>query len=122
MGNVRIQLNDNASSINDFIHPDSHFIKKIIRESYTLSKCYHLESPVNVNKILDILGQHAYQLNENLAADLLDIEFLEEIAWHISERFINHIDLSQEKKRHNKTTAHIISFPAAKIRKANSRL
>ena len=122
MGNVRIQLNDNASSINDFIHPDSHFIKEIIRESYTQSKCYHLESSVNVNKILDILGQHAYQLNENLAADLLDIEFLEEIAWHISERFINHIDLSQESKRYNKTTAHIISFPAAKIRKANSRL
>ena len=122
MGNVRIQINDNASSINGFIHPDSDFIKDIIRKSYTQSKCYHLESPINVNEILDILGEHAYQLNENLAADLLDIEFLEEIAWHIGERFINHIDLPKTKQNNHKKAAHVISLPAAKTRKANLRL
>ena len=122
MGSVRIKINENASSINDFIHPDSDSIKDIIRASYTRSQCYHLDSEVNVNDVLDILGEHAHQINGNLAADLLDIELLEEIAWHISERFINYIDIPQPTKSPDEETARIISFPAAKIRKANSRL
>jgi len=55
MGSVRIKINENASSINDFIHPDSDSIKEIIRTSYTRSQCYHLDSEVNVNDVLDIL-------------------------------------------------------------------
>lgn len=122
MGNVRVQINEDASSINDFIDPNSDFIKDIIRTSYSRSKCYHLKSPVNVNDILDILGEYAYQLSGNRAVDLLDIEFLEEIAWHISERFISYINVPSPRQTNNEKLGHVISFPAAKIRKANSSL
>ncbi len=118
-----MQINTDANSINDFILPDSDFVKEIIRSSYTRSQCYHLQSPININKTLDILGEHAFKLNNkghsNGSADLLDIEFLEEIAWHIGEHFINHIVFPKKKTDIKKT--QIINLPNAKIRRANAR-
>lgn len=125
MGNVRIRLNSNATSINNFIHPDCDFTKDIIRQSYSRSQCYHLNSPININTTLDILGEHAQKLNGShsgdLSADLLDIEFLEEIAWHIGERFLNHVDLPSDTKKTKTKLAQIIKLPEAKIRRANIR-
>ena len=123
MGNARFQLNKDANSINEFTLPDCDFSKEIIRESYVRSQCYHLDSPININFTLDTLGEHALKLNGDLIADLLDIEFLEEIAWHICERFNNHIDMPRsrydESNSNNKTK--VINLPNAKIRRANAR-
>ena len=120
IGSARLQINKDADSINDFIDPDCGFIKDIIRTSYSKSKCYHLQSSIDLNLLLDSLGEHAYQLNEKLDADLFDIELLEEIAWHIGERFLAHIKLQNQNQ--TKVSAKIISLPNAKIRRANSQL
>lgn len=80
--------------------------------------------------MLDILGEHAFQMQGNRCDDLLDIELLEEIAWHIGERFSQCINLapdnrptsSQTANNHrDKNSAQIISLPDAKIRRANQR-
>ena len=120
IGSARLQINKDADSINDFIDPDCGFIKDIIRTSYSKSKCYHLQSSIDLNLLLDSLGEHAYQLNEKLDADLFDIELLEEIAWHIGERFLICVKIQNQSQK--KTSAQVISLPDAKIRRANALL
>ena len=126
MGNIGLAINQNAMSINEFVSPESDFLRDIIRASYTRSRCYHLHSTININEVLDILGERAYQLNNQQSnghpsGDLLDIELLEEIAWHINERFINFVNLPT-RKNINRSSAQVINLPSVRIRRANRQL
>jgi len=124
MGSSHLRININAKSIHNFISPDSNFLRHIIRDSYTQSGCYNLHSNLDMNAVLDILGEHAYNLKGKLSDDLLDIELLEEIAWHIGERYTQCLNLTDETKKRQtkKSSNNIIDLPSRKIRRANAKL
>jgi len=124
MGSSHLRINVNAKSIHDFISPDSSFLRDIVKNSYSRSRCYNLHSTLDMNALLDILGEHAYSLKGDLSDDLLDIELLEEIAWHIGERYkpCLSLDTEQKQKPTRKHYNNIIDFPSRKIRRANAKL
>jgi len=123
LGSSRLRINNSAKSIREFIHTGSdhkNYLRDVIQQSYKRSHCHHLKAPINIDIVLDILGETAYDLQGKSCDDLLDIELLEEIAWHIGERFSQHIELPSKAQKSK--TADVVSLPGAKIRRANSRL
>ena len=123
MGSSHLRINVNAKSIHDFISPDSSFLRDIVRNSYSRSRCYNLNSTLDLNVVLDILGEHAYTLKGDLSDDLLDIELLEEIAWHIGERYQQNLGITSKDKPTKKIyNNNVIDLPTQKIRRANSKL
>ena len=132
---VTEQLGDSHGSIDPNLKTAqaffSHFsdqqglLKEIIIASYSLNKCRHLKDSIDVNLVLDLLGQKAFELKIMHADDLLDIELLEEIGWLISQHFAQFIDiptLNNSTDKCDNTASPIISLPRAKIRRANRQL
>lgn len=128
LGNSRIRILDSAKTIHEFVDNDSDcksYLRELIRNSYKLSKCKHLGSPLALELVLDLLGDTAYELQDDQKDDLFDIELLEEIAWHISSRYtaqINSILNVELPGNSKKTRCQIVSFPNYKTRRSNSTL
>jgi len=123
LGNSHIKLNPHAKTIADFINPSSDakdHLKSAIKESYKRSRCKHLKDQISINIVLDILGETAYNLQHDKRDDLFDIELLEEIAWHISDRYKHHLQLNVPTPQKNKK-AKLVSLPDYKIRLANTK-
>jgi len=72
--------------------------------------------------VLDILGETAYELEQKQQDDLYDIEFLEEIALHISERYSHCIQNLKKQDSKTRVTASIRSLENYKIRLNNAKL
>jgi len=122
LGSSRLKINDKTNSIQHLVDCNSDpkdYLKKAIQQSYKRSNCHHLRDTVDLNAVLDVLGETAYTLQNQHADDLLDIELLEEIAWLISERYPNHLAITPPVLREEPT---VISLSKTKIIKANSRL
>ena len=132
LGNSRIRISRSANSIREFVDKDSdckRYLYKLIAKSYKLSRCQHLESPLSLELVLDLLGETAFALQGDERDDLFDIELLEEIAWHITSRYSLEIKFilarqgricsPDHKKQSN---AQIVSFPNYKIRRSNRTL
>ena len=141
LGTSRLRVNRYAKTIHELVSKDSDarvYLRDAIKKSYKSSKCQNLCSPIYIEGVLDILGETAYQLQGDQADDLFDIELLEEIAWHISNRYTAHIEsLNRVNGENNSSSdtpdwyrsthrkscqAQVLSFPNFKIRKANGRL
>lgn len=124
LGDSRLRINSKAKSIHDFIDLDNdakEYLRESIKESYKRCGCDHLGSKLCVNIVLDILGETAYQLRSSHRDDLFDIELLEEIAWHINDRYRHYLSI-QSIGQTKPNTNRVISFPNYKIRIANARL
>lgn len=135
LGNSRLKINAKAHSIHEFLITDGDqkaYLRDAIKKSYKVNRCHHLGSTICILSVLDVLGEAAYQLQSNKQDDLFDIELLEEIAWHISQRFADHFEI-ENKSRGSSSAAgsdttkevsgsNVRSLPKAKIRRANSRL
>ena len=129
IGSSRLKINEKADSIKNLIDDTSdpkEYLKNIIKQSYKRSKCNHLRDTVDLNSILDILGETAFELQGQQADDLLDIELLEEIAWLLCERYQHALNLPEKdsqkssKQAGNKSSsASVISLSKAKIIKSN---
>lgn len=94
LGQARLHLNANASSLNTLILERSDvrtYLHRAIKSSYRASHCQNLASPISLEAVLDILGETAFQLQRDRSGDLFDIELLEEIAWLICDRFAGHV-------------------------------
>ncbi|MFT5611355.1 MAG: hypothetical protein ACI9LU_001857 [Polaribacter sp.] len=128
LGNSRIRISDSAKTIHEFIDKDSdckRYLLELIKRSYKLSKCQHLGSPLRLELVLDLLGETAYQLQNDQTDDLFDIELLEEIAWHICSRYSAQISFILENSTaqpSKASQAQIISFPNYKIWRSNIKL
>jgi len=140
LGNARLWVNKNATNIHElFVHDNDNraYLRDIIKKSYTLSHCQHLNSGIDLETVLDLLGATAYKLQGDQRDDLFDIELLEEIVWHINSHHSIHVAaivektrLEQDKARQDinaksskfRNKARILSFPNFKIRRANSLL
>ena len=134
LGNSRLKINSNAHSIHNLLIADGvqkAYLRDAIKRSYKANQCHHLGSSISVISVLDILGETAYQLQLKRQDDLFDIELLEEIAWHISQRFADHFE-SKEKSydnysdqgpqlKNSQPVNNVCSLPKAKIRRANNR-
>ena len=93
LGSSRLRIDVKAKTIHELFSQDSDarvYLRDAIKKTYKLSKCQHLRSPISLITVLDVLGQTAYELQGEKADDLFDIELLEEIAWHISNRYPAH--------------------------------
>lgn len=122
LGNSRLKINPRARDIHNILDPNNDskdFLKTSITESYKRSCCNNLQSKISINAVLDILGETAFQLRNNHSDDLFDIELLEEIAWHINDRYRQYICVNAQPI--SKSTGQVISFPGYKIRLANTR-
>lgn len=129
LGNSQCLLNPRANRIKDFLDNDNDhrsFFKDVVAQSYVRCGCHHLKDKIDVNVVLDILGETAYSLQGAYADDLLDIELLEEICWLICQQYPMHIETPslpstqidiRLKKSHHK--APVVSLPNIKIRIAN---
>jgi len=125
LGSSRLKLNSHAESIHQVLDKGSdhqHYLKNIITQSYKRSRCNHLRAPININHVLDVLGETAYELQGKRCDDLMDIELLEEIAWHIGERYERHLNIPTQNHTKDDRKAEVLSLPNAKIRRANIRL
>jgi len=125
LGNSRLKLNRKASSIHRFIDQNSDhkdYLRQAIQQSYKLSRCSHLRDPIDLNCVLDILGEIAFELEGARADDLLDIELLEEIAWLIGERFQQSLELDVTHDDQATTGSKVISLDKVRIKRANSNL
>ena len=134
LGDARLRINAKAATIHQLMDRSSGHtqqLRDVIMQSYKRSHCYHLGAPIDLVAVLDILGETAYELHGKQADDLLDIELLEEIAWHISERFgwVIEPELHATSARcrsvdrnQNNRNSNIISLPKVKIKKANAKL
>ena len=133
LGNSRLKINVSARSIHDFLITDGDqkaYLRDAVKKSYKLNQCHHLGSPICVISILDILGEAAYKLQSNKQDDLFDIELLEEIAWHIGQRFAEHFEIEKESYfakssrglSNSEPSNNVSSLPDARIRRANALL
>lgn len=125
VGNARLRINLNATSINDFIDASGdpkEYLITLIKTSYKRSRCFHLKAPININAVLDILGETAYELAKKQQDDLYDIEFLEEIAHLISERYSHCIQSLKTPDCKLQMTASVHSLENHKIRLNNAKL
>ena len=121
LGSSRLKINSKTNSIRHVVDCNSDpkdYLKKAIHQSYKLSNCHHLRDAVDLNAVLDVLGEAAYELQNQHADDLLDIELLEEIAWLIGERYPNQLKLEPSALPEKAT---IVSLSKTKIIRANSR-
>lgn len=122
LGSSRLKINAKAHDIHNLFaasNDSRDYLNNTILESYKRSRCNNLRDPISIELLLDILGETAYQLRNNHLDDLFDIELLEEIAWHINDRYRHHLSIpSSTKQKHGQ----LISFPQYKIHIANSRL
>lgn len=119
IGSSRLPINRKANDIHQFIIAQDDqlgFMKQVIRDCYQSCKCNHLQSPVNIETILDVLGETAYQLTQQDKDDLVIIELLEEIGWLLVEAYGQHLKHTQQTQN---TWAEIISLPDHKMRRAN---
>jgi hypothetical protein len=101
VGSNNIALEVNAKHIKQFIDnakQPHHFVKDLITRSYNESFCNNLNSPIDVNKVLDIMGEIAWKLRINCNDDLLSVELLEEIALHISTMHAEQITVTESNK------------------------
>ncbi len=138
LGNSRIKINTEATSIKQFLRADSdhkEFMRTLIHQSYKRCHCYHLNARFDVNVALDVLGETSFSLKGNKEDDLLDIELLEEIAWLISQRYEHKvkmpesllIDINEDQasvasnKNQARLRTAIISMSKRKIRLANQK-
>jgi hypothetical protein len=131
LGSSRLRIDSNAKTIHELVSQDSGarvYLRNAIKRSYKLSKCQHLRSPISLITVLDVLGQTAYELQGEKADDLFDIELLEEIAWHINNRYPTHFftDGSTNSPaaaiaKSKALSAQVVSFPNYKTRRANTQ-
>ena len=126
LGTSRLRINDDAKSINEFIHKNSDvrpYLIDAIKLSYKQNKCQHLGSPISIGIVLDILGETAYKLYGNKKDDLLDIELLEEIALYINNHYLAYLDGGTNSNVNTcpkeVNAAKVISFPKYKKWKIN---
>lgn len=94
LGDARLVLNKDAKTISGFINKNSDvraYLHTAIKQSYKLSRCDNLHSPISLEHVLDILGETAHQLQQSALGDLFDIELLEEIAWLICDRYASQV-------------------------------
>lgn len=100
-------------------------LKQVISDSYTLNKCHHLHSHIDINSVLDILGTKAFDLQVKQADDLLDMELLEEVCWLVCQHFGQLIVMPKIKNSNQKlgpTEAKVYSLIKTKTRIANNKL
>ena len=146
LGDAWLTLNPSAHKVSELVslsYDPKEYLKQVIVQSYKRSACKNLDSPINLAEVLDVLGETAYSLQGERRDDLFDIELLEEIAWHISDRYAEQLapdsaqpELGSEQlepaTRQLKPTiashasapksAAVISFPDYRIRRANTLL
>lgn len=138
LGDARLSINHNAKTIHGLIDTSSDhlpYLKDVITLSYKRSHCHYLRGDIDLIVVLDILGETAFELQGRHSGDLLDIELLEEIAWHISERFgeILELQLSASLENEGANTivkrtrtkpqqAQVISLVTSRIRRSNKKL
>jgi len=131
IGSSRLKINEKADSIKSLIDDSSdpkEYLKNIILQSYKRNKCNHLRDTIDLNSILDILGETAFELQGQQADDLLDIELLEEIAWLLCERYQHVLNLPENELQNagsskeadsKRNGARVISLSKTKIIKSN---
>lgn len=125
---VRLHINKDATTINEYIsqHSDIYsYLHRAIKQSFKLSHCQNLNSPLSMEVVLDVLGETAFTLQNEHSGDLFDVELLEEIAWLICDRYpeqISELTSREAAWQAKPKKAAVISFPNYKIRKANARL
>ncbi|RBP50980.1 hypothetical protein [Arenicella xantha] len=127
LGNSKLKINTSASTVRQILAPNSdhrEYLSEIIRLSYTRSRCTNLNDAIDLNSVLDVLGETAFELQGQHADDLLDIELLEEIAWVVSERFGAYLqtESTQQNSSNGNSTARIISLSKIKTLQANKYL
>lgn len=125
LGSSRLKINAHATSIHQVLDKGSdhqQYLKNIITQSYKRGRCHHLNAAINVNHVLDVLGETAFDLQGKHCDDLFDIELLEEIAWLIGERYAQHIEIQILEPVKPTKAAQVVSLPSAKIKRANARL
>ena len=124
LGDAWLSLNPQATRLNNLIeisYDPKDYLRQVIIQSYKKSKCNHLNSPICLNVLLDILGETAYKLRGEKRDDLFDIELLEEIAWYVADRY-GHLLVQPTEDASSDSTSSVLSFPNYRIRKANARL
>ena len=87
LGSARLQVDTNASKLEDFCGNQQFALsslKEVLRASYKRSRCKNLDSRINLDATLDVLGEAAFMLQGQSKDDLLDIELLEEVGWCIT--------------------------------------
>jgi len=125
LGDSQCRLNARANRLQELFSSSSDhrpFLKDVIEKSYRRSKCKHLKDHIDLNIVLDVLGETAYLLKGAQADDLLDIELLEEICWLACQRYPNHIDIPEAANSEEHDKATVVSLPNVKIRIANNQL
>ena len=124
VGDSRLTLNHSARKVEQFMQLDcdpKNCLRSVSIESYKRCNCQNLNSPIDLNVVLDVLGETAFSLQGESRDDLFDIELLEEVAWHIANRYSHLIHIEQPHAKSG-SEAKIISFPDYRIRRANTRL
>ena len=127
LGDSRLLIRHKANSIETFLAPNSdhrEFLRDVIVTSYFECNCCSIEDTIDINTILDVMGEAAYELQGRNKDDLMDIELLEEIAYLIRQHYFYLIDMPTlvESKSPDDNIAAIVDFSSKKIRRANAKL
>jgi len=123
LGDSRLRIRNQAVSIESFLAPNSdhrEFLRDVIITSYFESDCCGLDDAVNMNVVLDAMGEAAYELQGRNKDDLLDIELLEEIAYLMQQKYNYLIDIQMPSEGFA-SSSEVISFVDSKIRRANTQ-
>ncbi len=125
IGDHRLAINASAKRLEELFIPTvvhAEHLKELVTHSLE-QRSGKLTQIINVNALLDALGETAFKLRKTAADDLFDIELLEEIAWHISEHYPHLIEmpLPTELKptQNNEAKPSVVSLTKYKIVKAN---
>lgn len=105
----------------------SDLLREVILGSYAACKCDTVDDAIDINTVLDLMGDAAFNRQMHNTDDLLDIEMLEEIAYLICLHFGSQIVYPQSRYLDKTDTnkfekSSVVSIEKAKIHFANRQL
>ena len=95
LGSARLQVDSSATKLESFCGNQQFALpslKEVLRASYKRSRCKNLDSRIDLDATLDVLGEAEFMLQGQSKDDLLDIELLEEVGWCINTVYAKHND------------------------------
>lgn len=121
IGECRLLVKRNANNLNAFLKAQENnpgFMRQLITETYKRNQCANLDSSISIEIMFDVLGEKAAELKQTQKDDLADIELLEEIGWHLQQRYPFK---KPSKNKPENQSAKVICLSTIKTRIQNSR-
>ena len=90
LGHHHVPLQEHTTDIHGFLSPDAvhhDLIQSVVRNVYRANNCSHLDALITLEDTFTALGRTREGLLSSAAADIDQIDLLDNIGWHTRQYF-----------------------------------